>query len=61
MEAQMRGQGRKVVAAKETGIRSGVASGGRRERKLGALAGKMRIAADFDETPSEVIEAFEGV
>ena len=35
--------------------------GGKRERKLGALAGKVWIASDFDETPSEVIEAFEGV
>ena len=32
----------------------------KRERKLGALAGSIRIAPDFDETPSEVIEAFEG-
>ena len=30
------------------------------ERKLGALKGKIRIAPDFDETPLEVIEDFEG-
>ena len=30
------------------------------ERKLGALKGKIRIAPDFDETPTEVIEDFEG-
>ncbi len=30
------------------------------ERKLGALKGKMRISPDFDETPTEVIEDFEG-
>ena len=34
--------------------------GGTRERKLGLLAGKVWIAPDFDETPSEIIEAFEG-
>lgn len=31
-----------------------------RARKPGALAGKIRIAADFDETPAEVIADFEG-
>ena len=30
------------------------------ERKLGVLKGKIHIAADFDDTPQEVIEAFEG-
>ena len=30
------------------------------ERKLGALKGKIWIAPDFDETPEEIIEAFEG-
>ena len=30
------------------------------ERKLGALKGKIRISPDFDETPTEVIEDFEG-
>ena len=34
--------------------------GGRRERRLGLLKGKIRIAPDFDETPAEVVEAFEG-
>ena len=34
--------------------------GGRRERRLGLLKGKIRIAADFDTTPTDVIEAFEG-
>ncbi len=41
-------------------IRRGVVSGGRRERKLGALGGKIRVASDFDETPAKVVEAFEG-
>ena len=53
-------QGRRVVAAKESKLRKGLASGGRRERKLGALAGKIGIASDFDDTPPDVIEAFEG-
>ena len=56
----MRGQGRKAAGGKAAMIRRGVVSGGRRERKLGAFAGKISIAPDFDETPSEVIEAFEG-
>ena len=30
------------------------------ERKLGALKGKIWIAPDFDDTPEEIIEAFEG-
>ncbi len=32
----------------------------RRERVPGLLKGKIRIAADFDATPPEVIAAFEG-
>ena len=36
------------------------ATGRKSERKLGALAGKVRIAPDFDETPAKVIAAFEG-
>ena len=32
----------------------------RAERKLGVLKGKIHIAPDFDETPPEVIDAFEG-
>jgi antitoxin (DNA-binding transcriptional repressor) of toxin-antitoxin stability system len=32
----------------------------RRERKPGLLKGKIRIARDFDATPPEVIDAFEG-
>ena len=30
------------------------------ERKPGRLAGRIKIAEDFDETPEEVIAAFEG-
>jgi antitoxin (DNA-binding transcriptional repressor) of toxin-antitoxin stability system len=29
-------------------------------RKPGRLAGKIKMASDFDETPEEVISAFEG-
>ena len=32
----------------------------RRERKPGLLKGKIRIAPDFDATPREVIDTFEG-
>lgn len=32
----------------------------KRVRTLGVLRGRIRIAPDFDETPPEVIEAFEG-
>lgn len=34
--------------------------GGKQERRLGLLKGKIWVAPDFDETPAEVIEAFEG-
>lgn len=30
-------------------------------RTLGSLEGRIRIAPDFDETPLEIIEAFEGI
>lgn len=33
---------------------------GRQPRKPGRLAGKMWIAPDFDETPEDIIAAFEG-
>jgi prevent-host-death family protein len=29
-------------------------------RKLGGWEGKLRIAADFDKTPNEIIQLFEG-
>jgi prevent-host-death family protein len=29
-------------------------------RKLGGWEGKLRVAADFDETPDEIISLFEG-
>ncbi len=32
----------------------------RQGRKLGALAGKIWVSSGFDETPPEVIAAFEG-
>ncbi len=32
-----------------------------RPRKQGRLKGRISIAKDFDETPEEIIEAFEGV
>ena len=31
-----------------------------RERRLGSLKGKIWIAPDFDDTPQEIIDAFEG-
>lgn len=31
-----------------------------RKRVLGSLKGKIWIAPDFDETPQEIIDAFEG-
>lgn len=30
------------------------------KRRLGVFAGQIQIAPDFDETPQEVIDAFEG-
>ena len=32
----------------------------RRPRRPGRLKGRIRLAQDFDETPEEVIDAFEG-
>jgi antitoxin (DNA-binding transcriptional repressor) of toxin-antitoxin stability system len=32
----------------------------RKERVPGRLAGQIKIAADFDNTPAEIIDAFEG-
>lgn len=32
----------------------------RRKRALGSLKGQIWIAPDFDETPQEIIDAFEG-
>jgi len=40
-----------------SGLRSRRAAGG---RELGQLAGSVWIADDFDQTPSEIIDAFEG-
>jgi len=34
--------------------------GGRRERRLGLLKGKIWTAPDFDRTATDVVEAFEG-
>jgi antitoxin (DNA-binding transcriptional repressor) of toxin-antitoxin stability system len=31
-----------------------------RERKPGRLKGKIRISADFDKTPEDIIDGFEG-
>ncbi len=31
------------------------------DRKLGLLKGQIWVAPDFDETPAEVIDAFEGI
>ena len=51
---------KKATAPKSSKHPGTKAVGGKRERKLGALAGKIRLPSDFDETPSEIIEAFEG-
>lgn len=32
----------------------------RKPRRAGRLAGRIRLADDFDDTPADVIEAFEG-
>lgn len=54
--------GEKVIIAKNgkpyLELRPYVAAQG--QRKPGRLAGKIHMSADFDETPKEVIEAFEG-
>ena len=52
-------QQEKKAPAPKSPTHVGKALGGKRERKLVALAGKVRIASDFDDTPSELIELFE--
>ncbi|PWG61625.1 type II toxin-antitoxin system prevent-host-death family antitoxin [Spiribacter halobius] len=53
--------GEKVIIAKNgkpyLELRPYIAPQG--QRKPGRLAGKIQMSADFDETPGEVIEAFE--
>lgn len=51
---------KKATAPKSPAHVDTKAPGGKRERKLGTLAGRVRIASGFDETPSELIELFEG-
>lgn len=51
---------KKATAPKSPKHLGSKALGGKRQRKLGALAGKVRMASDFDETPAIVIESFEG-
>ena len=53
-------QGEKIVIAKAGKPYLDLVPHREPERKLGALKGKIRIAPDFDETPQEVIDAFEG-
>ena len=53
-------QGEKIVIAKAGKPYLDLVPHRRVERKLGALKGKISIAPDFDETPPEVIDAFEG-
>ena len=53
-------QGEKVVIAKAGKPYLDLVPHRAPERKLGALKGKIRVAPDFDETPQEVIDAFEG-
>ncbi len=53
-------QGEKIVIAKAGKPYLDLVPHRGEERKLGALKGKIRIAPDFDETPPEVIDAFEG-
>ena len=52
-------QGEKIVIAKAGKPYLDLVPHRGAERKLGALKGKIRIAPDFDETPPEVIDAFE--
>jgi antitoxin (DNA-binding transcriptional repressor) of toxin-antitoxin stability system len=55
--------GEEIIIAKSGKplARLGLLHGGRRKRRLGVLAGKLRVPEDFDAPlPDEVIEAFEG-
>ena len=57
---EMAWQGERVVIAKAGKPYLDLVPHRESERKLGALKGQIWIAPDFDETPEEVIEAFEG-
>ena len=53
-------QGERVVIAKAGKPYLDLVPHRASERRLGVLKGKIWIAPDFDETPAEVIQAFEG-
>ena len=59
MLGELAWQGEKVVIAKEGKPYLDLVPHRRPERKLGALKGQIWIAPDFDETPQEIIDAFE--
>ncbi len=60
--ARLAWEGEEIVIAKagEPYLRLEPYRRPRGRRTLGALAGRIRMAADFDETPGEVIDAFHG-
>lgn len=57
---EMAWQGERVVIAKAGKPYLDLVPHRESERKLGVLKGQIWIAPDFDETPEEVVEAFEG-
>ena len=60
--ARLAWEGEEIVIAKagEPYLRLEPYRRQRGRRTLGALSGRIRMAADFDETPGEVIDAFHG-
>ena len=60
--AELAWQGEEIVIAKagKPYLRLTPYLAGGKERKPGALEGSIWMAPDFDETPAEVISAFEG-
>lgn len=60
MLGELAWKGEKIVIAKAGEPYLDLVPHQKSERKFGLLKGKIQMAPDFDETPTELIEAFEG-
>lgn len=60
MLGELAWKGEKVVIAKAGEPYLDLVPHQKSQCKLGLLKGKIQVAPDFDETPMELIEAFEG-
>jgi prevent-host-death family protein len=60
VDAAVAGQGVVIAKAGKPMVRLVPFEGPQRPRKLGRYAGQIRIAADFDRLPEDMLQAFEG-